>query len=301
MAKVAIMVDSEFGLTETQARDIGFYFLPININIDGVEMKSNVDLTMEYLFKNLKKSTKISTSAPSILAFQEEFRKALKENDHVIYFSLTKHFSSINGTAILTSQEEEFKGKVTVYDSEFICPWLLYYKDRFLNMMKGDATLEEYLEVVSLQGQHMKGWVFPENLERVYAGGRLSKSQYIAGTLFRITPVIPIIQGRINNGGIIKTKSINKAIASIVKNSIDYLEELKNKGIEGEILIVCISNPNENEYLNDIIKLFSGRGYNDLTVKWTSPAIACHLGVGGIGAGVVVEVDKEYKPINKKK
>ncbi len=293
--KVAIMIDSEFGITEKEARESGFNFVPVIIMFDGKEMKSNVDLTLDYIYDNLTVNVEYKTSAPKYGDIENEYREALKNSDHVLYIPLSKHLSSAYNTAKLISNEDEFKGKVTVYESEFIGPWIMYYKERFINMMKADAPLEDYIDVLNLQNDGvMKAWLFPKNLDRVYASGRLTKAQYLAGSLLKIIPIIPAIQGSISDGGIIKTRSIKKAINTIVDKTIELKNELLLKGKDPIIIIACLSDPKKNEYLSELKSAFKEKGYENLEVSYLPPAITGHVGVGGIGAGCLNKVDKEY-------
>ncbi len=296
MKKVAIMIDSEFGITETEARELGFNFVPVIIIFDGKEMKSNVDLTLDFIYKNLTPKTDYKTAAPKYGDIENEYREALKTHEHVLYIPISKHLSSTYNTAKLIADEDEFKGKVTVYESEFIGPWIMYYKERLLNMMAADAPLQDYIDILSLQNDGvMKAWLFPKNLDRVYASGRLSKAQYLAGSLLKITPVMPVIQGAINNGGVIKTRSIAKAINTVVENTIAYKDELESQGKEAEMLIACLDMPERNEFLSMMKDAFKEKGYKNIKETWLPPAITGHVGIGGVGAGCVIKVNSEYK------
>ncbi|NQX83453.1 MAG: DegV family EDD domain-containing protein [Mycoplasmataceae bacterium] len=291
--KVAIMIDSEFGWSEKEARKKGFNFIPVVIIMDEVEGFSGVDYTLEYIYKNLNKDTIFKTSSSKLGMFEEEYRKALKTADHVLFIGISKHLSGQVNSAKLISESDEFKGKVTIYDSEFIGPWLLHLNDIIIKMMKENQSLENFIKLLDTQKNKMFSWLFTENLDRLYASGRLSKTQYMAGTLLKITPIIPIINGSISKNEIVKTRSVKKGLTTIVKNSINKYNELLKNGNDAEIMTICLGPENDNLIMLE--KIFEELGYKIKKRSWLPAAILGHVGLGGVGAGIaVIPKNKEF-------
>lgn len=295
MKAVKVLVDSEFGLTEKEARDAGFGFVPILIEWDGKEMKSGIDATLEFIYANLTKETTFKTSAPTIGSIEEEYRRNLKEAEHVFVICLSKHLSSAVNVFELVARDPEFNGKVTVYDSEFIGPWALLNKERLISMMEANAPVEKYTRLLDKQEGNMWAWLFPGNLDRAYASGRLSKAQYLAGSLLRITPVMPVINGRIDNGGVVKTRSEEKAIIAVVDNTVNKFKELKDVGLDPIIMIARVNSESGSVHMDRIKEEFSKHGFENVPVTWLPPAVVGHIGIDGIGAGVAIKIDPVYK------
>lgn len=292
MSKVAILIDSEFGLTEKQAREEGYYFVPILVEWNGKQMKSGVDATLDFIYENLNANTEFKTAAPTIGSIEKEYRRALKNNDHVYVICISKHLSSAYNVFTLVANDDEFKGKVTVYESEFIGPWALFHRKKLIEMSKAGAIPEEFTKLLDRQRGNMFAWLFPGSLERVYASGRLSKAQYMAGNLLKITPVMPIINGRIDQGGTVKTRSVEKAIKAVVSKTVAKYNELKEKGIKCKILFTSLGDPETNENVKILIKTFLEKGFDDISITWLPPGILGHVGVGGVGSGVVVDFEE---------
>lgn len=291
MKKVAIMIDSEFGFSEVEAREKGFFFIPVVITIDGKEGYSGVDYTLEYIYDNLKEDTEFKTAASKLGMFQEEYRKALKDHEHVLFIGISKHLSSQINSARIAAEEDEFKGKVTVYDSEFIGPWLLNLSDKLLKMIDEDSELESFISILDKQRGNMFAWLFPKNLERLYASGRLSKAQYVAGSLLKITPVSPIVNGSLTGAGVIKTRSPEKAILAIVENTIEKVNELREQGFKVKILSVNLGR--ETEKIIALEEAFKESGYPVEQRTWLPAAIVGHVGIGGVGAGIAIDSDDD--------
>lgn len=291
--KVAIMIDSEFGWSEKQAREQGYNFVPIVFEIDGKKGYSGIDYTLDWIYENLKDNTVFKTSTSEFGMIQDEYRKALETADHVLYIPLTKHFSSQMNSARLAAEDAGLADKVTVYESEFISPWQLVMNDKLVSMMKRDAELEEFIEVLDSQRGNMYAWLFPNGLERLKASGRLSKAAYMAGTLLKITPVTPVINGMLDPNGVVKARSKDKALEKLVDNTINKYEEMKEKGLDVQILLAVLGNEAGNEFVEQLRAMFAAKGYPEVPSTWISAAVVGHVGLGGIGAGVAMKFEKE--------
>ena len=73
MSKVAILTDSNSGITQAQSKDMGVTVIPMPFFIDGVEYLEDINLTQEEFYEKLKNDADISTSQPSIGTLQDYF------------------------------------------------------------------------------------------------------------------------------------------------------------------------------------------------------------------------------------
>lgn len=55
MSKVAILTDSNSGITQAQSKDMGVTVIPMPFFIDGVEYLEDINLTQEEFYEKLKK------------------------------------------------------------------------------------------------------------------------------------------------------------------------------------------------------------------------------------------------------
>ncbi len=288
--KIAMMFDSEsLGLSEAEARARGYYYVPIKFYIDGKEGDSGIDYTLEWVYDNLGSETEFKTSTSSIESIIEEFNKALEDAEHILYVPLTKHFTSQANAARNAAIEAGLEDKVTIYDSEFISPWIIAMEEEIHSLVQKDASLEEFMALFDKTRGNMFAWLFPNNLERLKASGRLSKAAYMAGTLLKITPVTPVINGMLDPNGVIKARSKDKALDKIVENTIEKFEELKSKGLNPIILIAVLGRAEDNEHLELLRAKFLEKGIADVPLTWISAAVVGHVGLGGIGAGVAIK------------
>ena len=66
MSKVAILTDSNSGITQAQSKEMGVTVIPMPFFIDGEQYFEDINLTQEEFYKKLQEDADISTSQPSV-------------------------------------------------------------------------------------------------------------------------------------------------------------------------------------------------------------------------------------------
>ena len=87
MGKVAILTDSNSGITQAQSKELGVKVIPMPFFIDGEQYFEDINLTQEEFYEKLKQDADISTSQPSIGEMQDAFDELLKEYDELVYIN----------------------------------------------------------------------------------------------------------------------------------------------------------------------------------------------------------------------
>ena len=64
--KIAVVTDSNSGITQAQAKEMGITVLPMPFMIDGETYYEDITLTQEQFYQRLKDNSDISTVLPSL-------------------------------------------------------------------------------------------------------------------------------------------------------------------------------------------------------------------------------------------
>lgn len=64
MSKVAVMTDSNSGITQAEAKELGICVLPMPFYIDEQTYYEDIDLTQDEFYEKLKGDCDIKTSMP---------------------------------------------------------------------------------------------------------------------------------------------------------------------------------------------------------------------------------------------
>ena len=93
MEKVAIITDSNSGITNEEAKEMGVFVLPMPFMIDDEEYYEGINLNVEQFFELLKSDRKISTSQPSVAHVTDLWKKVLEEYESsLIVASVMRQF-----------------------------------------------------------------------------------------------------------------------------------------------------------------------------------------------------------------
>ena len=118
--KVAIMTDSNSGITQKEAQELGIKVIPMPFMINGEEYFEDINLTQEQFYKLLEDDTaNVCTSQPSVGVISSTWDELLKEYDQIVYIPMSSGLSMSCNTA-RTLAQNSYAGKVFVVDNHRI-------------------------------------------------------------------------------------------------------------------------------------------------------------------------------------
>lgn len=118
--KVAIMTDSNSGITQKEAKELGIFVLPMPFTIDGQEFEEDINLSQEEFYDKLMNGAEVFTSQPAAGEVTNFFNNILKDYDQIVHIPMSSGLSGSCQTAMMLAEEEEYKNKVYVVDSQRI-------------------------------------------------------------------------------------------------------------------------------------------------------------------------------------
>ena len=118
MKKVAIITDSNSGISQEQAQELGVYVVPMPFTIGGKEFFEGINLSQEQFYEKLLDDEEISTSQPSPVALMELWDKLLKEYEELVYIPMSSGLSGSCQTAAALAAD--YEGRIQVVDNQRI-------------------------------------------------------------------------------------------------------------------------------------------------------------------------------------
>lgn len=190
MGKVAILTDSNSGISQAEAKQYGIYVLPMPFYINDTLYYEGITLTQEQFYAHLEADSDIHTSMPVVGDMLDMWDKLLKDHDEVVYIPMSSGLSSSCQTA--KTLAEDYDGKVQVVDNHRISVTMM----RSVLNAKGLADqgwnakdIREYLERT---GHDSSIYILVPSLKYLKKGGRLTPAVALLGSLLRIKPVLQI-------------------------------------------------------------------------------------------------------------
>ncbi len=116
MSNIAVITDSNSGITQQQAEELGIFVLPMPFMIDGEEYFEGINLTVEEFFEKLKSDKEISTSQPTPESVLSLWDRLLNEGyDEIVHIPMSSGLSSSCQTAIVLA--DDYDGRVQVVNN----------------------------------------------------------------------------------------------------------------------------------------------------------------------------------------
>ena len=146
MGKIAIVTDSNSGITQEQGRELGVYVLPMPFYINDVMYLEGITLSQEEFYKRLIQDETISTSQPSPAEVCGLWDNLLEEYDEVVHIPMSSGLSTSCETAMGLARD--YGGKVQVVDNQRISVTLRRSVLDALELVKAGRSAAEIKEIL---------------------------------------------------------------------------------------------------------------------------------------------------------
>lgn len=274
--KLAIVIDSSCGLTKDQASARGWYYLPLMITIDGKEYADGIDITPDTFLKIFKSNSEAKTSFTPAGYTVELLNQLSAENDFVVIYPISKHLSSQYQHLEHLIQSYEYKNVFVIQSTnvaQLIVKDLVEFEAAVLS---NELTVKQAIEKIEMQNlSYPPILLFPETMDALVKGGRLSPSAAKMAKLLKIVPVIALQNGKLEKYD--KGRIFSKAV---VKYSVGLYQKWIAKEKDVTILFLDVKNQNADHLFKQIKEEANyPKNIIHLTIP---PVIAIHTGHGAV-------------------
>ena len=288
--KIAVVTDSNSGITQAQAKEMGITVLPMPFMIDGETYYEDITLTQEQFYQRLKDNSDISTSQPTPDSIMKLWDELLKEYDQIVHIPMSAGLSGSCATAMMLAGEDEYEGKVFVVDNHRIS--VTQYQSVKDAMMLADmgmdgAQIKKCLEETAADSVI---FVTVDTLKYLKKGGRITPA---AGTLLRIKPVLIILGEKLDSFAKARTmKQAKTLMMNAIQKELD--ERLHDSECKDCHLAIAHSDNEEAalEFKKEVEEQFPDA---DIYLAPLSLSIACHIGPGSLALTATRKMEEEHE------
>ena len=290
MSKVAILTDSNSGITQAAGKDLGISVLPMPFFIDGEQYYEDINLTQEQFYKRLSEDADISTSQPSVGELQDRFDELLKEYDEVVFIPMSSGLSGTCQTASMIA--EEYDGKICVVNNQRISVTQRQsVMDAKMLAEKGcgAAEIKEILEREKMQSSI---YITLETLKYLKKGGRITPAAAAIGTVLRLNPVLQIQGEKLDAYAKARGKaSAKKIMLKAMANDMNTRFADSFKAGRVHIEAAYAGNFEEANEWAEMVK--AEYPQLDFHMDPLSLSVACHIGYGAIAIACSVYLPED--------
>ena len=291
--KIAVVTDSNSGITQAQAKEMGITVLPMPFMIDGETYYEDITLTQEQFYQRLKDNSDISTSQPTPDSIMKLWDELLKEYDQIVHIPMSAGLSGSCATATMLAGEDEYEGKVFVVDNHRIS--VTQYQSVKDAMMLADmgmdgAQIKKRLEETAADSVI---FVTVDTLKYLKKGGRITPAAAALGTLLRIKPVLIILGEKLDSFAKARTmKQAKTLMMNAIQKELD--ERLHDSECKDCHLAIAHSDNEEAalEFKKEVEERFPDA---DIYLAPLSLSIACHIGPGSLALTATRKMEEEHE------
>lgn len=288
--KVAIVTDSNSGITQAEAKELGIEVVPMPVLINAELYYEDITLTQEQFYEKLKSDAQVSTSQPNPVDVGEIWAKVLKTNDEIIYIPMSSGLSETCHTLQHYAEtEEQFKGKVFVVDNQRISITQRQSVMDAIKMAKEGKSAKEIHDWLMDTKMTSSIYIMVDTLKYLKKGGRLTPAVAMIGTLLKIKPVLQIQGFKLDQFA--KPRKLSDA-KQIMINAIkhDFETRFKKEVEEGRMTIAIAHTDNYEEAENFKQELTENFPEVEFTViNPLSLSVSCHIGPGALACACAIK------------
>lgn len=288
--KTAIVTDSNSGITQKEAKELGVFVVPMPFLIDGEQFFEDISLSQEQFYEKLKSDAQVSTSQPSAYDVGELWAKLLKDYDSVIHIPMSSGLSQTCATLTnLAETDPQFKGKVFVIDNQRISVTQKQSVMDCLAMIKDGKTCEEIVKFLYDTKMQASIYIMVNTLKYLKKGGRLTPAVAAIGTLLKIKPVLQIQGFKLDQYA--KPRKLSDAkeimVSAVTKDLKERFADLRKAG-KMTIAVAHTENIEEADKFAEELK----ETFPDVEFTYVDPlslSVSCHIGPGALACALSIK------------
>lgn len=287
MSQIAIMTDTNCGIMPEEGKQLGIHILPMPVIIDGETFYEGISITSEEFYSRQEAGADITTSQPSPGDVTAMWTELLKTHDEVLFVPMSSGLSNTCQTALMLSDEDEFKGRVSVVDNRRISVTQAQSVLDAKAMAEAGKTAVQIKAALEAEAMDATIYIAVDTLEYLKKGGRITPAAAAIGSVLKLKPVLTIQGDKLDSFA--KTRGMKSAFRTMldaVKKDIDArLSSLR----ENEILKIGLANTLMDPEKLEAFKTDLQQHFPDMELFYLplTMSIGTHTGPGALGIGAV--------------
>lgn len=276
--KVAIVTDSNSGITQEQAKELGVFVLPMPFMIDEVSYFEDIDLDQKGFYEKLEGGADVITSQPSPDSVLTLWKEILENYEEIVHIPMSSGLSGSCQSAMMLA--EDFDGKVQVVNNQRISVTQRQSALDAVMLKERGMSAVQIKEALEADKFNSSIYIMLDTLYYLKKGGRITPAAAAIGTLLKLKPVLQIQGEKLDAFAKARTTGQGK---SIMLNAIRNDMETRFGGATADNIWLEVAYTKDEQaaeqFVQEIQKEFPGF---DIVCNPLSLSVACHIGPGAL-------------------
>ena len=274
MSKIAIVTDSNSGITQKEGKELGISVIPMPFINDELYFE-DITLTQEEFYQKLDEDADIKTSQPAPGDVLDLWEKLLEDHDEIVHIAMSSGLSSSCATAAMLA--DDYDGKVQVVDNQRIS----------VTQRQSVADAKDILEADKLDSGI---FIMVDTLKYLKKGGRVTSAGAAIGTVLGIKPVLQIHGEKLD--AFAKTRGVKQAKKKMIAAVRKELEERFPDGDFAKHAYLQSAYTKDKEaalkWKEELMAEFPEMEFHQDPL---SLSVACHIGAGALAVAWTHKID----------
>ena len=190
MGNVAIVTDSNSGISQAEGKELGIYVIPMPFLVDGKLYFEDVDMNKEQFYHFLENDADLSTSQPSPGDVMDLWDKLLKEYDEIVHIPMSSGLSASCSTAMGLARD--YDGKVQVVDNQRISVTMQQSVMDAKHLVAAGKSAAQIKEILEKEALESSIYLMVDTLKYLKKGGRIMPAAALLGSALNLKPILQI-------------------------------------------------------------------------------------------------------------
>lgn len=276
--KIAVITDSNSGITQSQAKEYGLYVLPMPFMIDDETFYEDITLTQDAFYERLSGGANVITSQPSPDSIMQLWDEVLESYDEIVHIPMSSGLSGSCQSALMLA--EDYDGKVQVVNNQRISVTQRQSAFDALALVERGMDAAQIRQFLEEDKFNSSIYIMLDTLYYLKKGGRITPAAAALGTILRLKPVLQIQGDKLDAFAKARTVSQGK---SIMINAIRGDMEKRFGGVLAENIWLQVAYTYDlaaaEQLKREVMEAFPGF---DVHMDPLSLSVACHIGPGAL-------------------
>jgi DegV family protein with EDD domain len=278
MSKIAIVTDSNSGITQAQAKEMGISVLPMPFMIDEETFYEDITLSQPEFYEKLMAGAAVVTSQPTPESVMNLWDELLKEYDEIVHIPMSSGLSGSCQSAVMLS--EDYDGKVQVVNNQRISVTQRQSVLDALELIGRGMNAAEIKDFLEKDKFNSSIYIMLDTLYYLKKGGRITPAAAALGTILKLKPVLQIQGEKLDAFAKARTVSQGKTIMiNAIRNDMNN----RFDGATPDNICLAMAYTYDlkaaEQFREEVQEAFPGF---DIYMDPLSLSVSCHIGPGAL-------------------
>ena len=278
MGNVAIVTDSNSGISQAEGKELGIYVIPMPFLVDGKLYFEDVDMNKEQFYHFLENDADLSTSQPSPGDVMDLWDKLLKEYDEIVHIPMSSGLSASCSTAMGLARD--YDGKVQVVDNQRISVTMQQSVMDAKHLVAAGKSAAQIKEILEKEALESSIYLMVDTLKYLKKGGRITPAAALLGSAMNLKPILQIQGDKLDAYKKVRgVKAAKKNMLEAMKKDVEgRFSDYVTKGQLKLHVAYTTDEETARQWKEEVQSMFP-----DIAISRIDPlsfSVTCHTGPG---------------------